>query len=200
METPLVNHNNSCKIIFIGDSNVGKTNIISRFRYNMFEESYLTTIGLDFHVKSLNIRGENVKLNIWDTAGHAKFRDVLHPYYKTADVICFCYDITNTVSIEQINTWIYEARKYTPEDVIVYAIGNKIDLHYNRTVDNVQMKHYCKDDNIINIEVSARDSTNINNLFYDIAFKYLQKIKPVNLEMEHTKIYEKSCLDCCKIC
>ena len=192
MNKPLVKRSKSCKIVFIGDSNVGKTNIITRFRYNTFEESYLTTIGLDFHIKKLNIRGENVQLNIWDTAGHSKFRDVLPPYYKTADIICFCYDITNKESILNIDEWLKNIKQYTSNEVIIYAIGNKSDQLYYRNVDKEYIEYYCKENNIINMEVSAKESTNINNLFYDIAFKYLQRIKPVNFETEYgPPIYKK---------
>ena len=201
MKKPLVKKNlTTCKVIFIGESAVGKTNIISKFRYNTYEESYLTTIGLDFHVKTLNIRGKQIKLNIWDTAGHAKFRQILDQYYKIANVICFCYDITNKNSISNIETWINSAREYVNNDVIFYAVGNKTDQTYYREIDTDEIKQYCDENNIIHIEVSALESTNISNLFYDIAFRYSQLLPTI--EMEYDTPFHKTrekCLECCTI-
>ena len=203
MKKPLVKKNlTTCKVIFIGESAVGKTNIISKFRYNTYEESYLTTIGLDFHIKTLNIRGKHIKLQIWDTAGHSKFRQILDQYYKVADVICFCYDITNKDSISNIEEWLTTVKEsVNNNNVLFYAIGNKSDKSYYREIDKEEFKKYCDTNNITNIEVSALESTNISNLFYDIAFKYSQQIPEVQLEIDST--FDKTrykCRDCCTIC
>jgi len=202
MKKPLVKNNvNTCKVVFIGESAVGKTNIISKFRYNTYEESYLTTIGLDFHIKTLNIRGKHIKLQIWDTAGHPKFREILDQYYKIANVICFCYDITNKDSISNMERWLSAAKELANENVLYYAIGNKSDKGYYREIDKAEFKNYCDMNNIINIEVSALESTNISNLFYDIAFKYSQQIPPIQMEIDST--FDKArykCIDCCTIC
>ena len=201
MKRPLVKRNmNTCKVVFIGESGVGKTNIISRFRYNTFEHSYLTTIGLDFSVKTLNIRGKHIKLNIWDTAGHPKFREILEQYYKIADVICFCYDITNEDSITNMNTWLSKSKNNIDSKVIYYVIGNKLDCENYRKIDKNHISNYCKENNINHIEVSALDSTNIENLFYDIAFKYSLQLHEI--EMESELPFNKTCQnfkDCCTI-
>ena len=202
MKKPLVKKNlTTCKVVFIGESAVGKTNIISKFRYNTYEESYLTTIGLDFHMKTLNIRGKQIKLNIWDTAGHTKFRQILDQYYKIANVICFCYDITNKDSISNMERWLSTAKESANENVLFYAIGNKSDKTYYREIDKEDFKNYCDENNIINIEVSALESTNISNLFYDIAFRFSQQLP--NIEIEYESTFNKTrlkCIDCCTIC
>ena len=107
-----INNNNrfqTCRIIFIGESGVGKSNIISRFRYNTFEDSFLTTIGIDFHIKMIKIRGREIKLNIWDTAGQKKYKGAIKSYYKNIDVICICYDITNIKSYNLLPELLNEA-------------------------------------------------------------------------------------------
>lgn len=199
-----INNNNrfqTCRIIFIGESGVGKSNIISRFRYNTFEDSFLTTIGIDFHIKMIKIRGREIKLNIWDTAGHPKFREILVPYYKNVNVVCFCYDITNDNSIKNIDRWINEVRESINKNIILYAVGNKTDQNYYRSVNREHMVEYCNKNNINHIEVSAYDSTNINNLFYDIAFKYIDNMKPLQMNIETDNTYKKNtkCGDYCII-
>jgi Ras-related protein Rab-1A len=195
MEIPLVSHNNRCKIIFIGESGVGKTSIISQFRHNTIDNSYRATIGVDFHIKSINICGKNVKLQIWDTSGHSTFRAILGSYYKTADVVCFCYDITNSDSINDAKTWINSIKQHAPDNIIIYAVGNKLDQQYRRSVNNIEFIKYCDINNIINIEVSAQDTTTINNLFYDIVFTYLQHVTSIETYDEHKNNY----CDCCNI-
>jgi small GTP-binding protein len=193
----ILNYDKLCRVVFVGESGVGKTNIITKFRHNAFEYSYLTTIGIDFMTKTLNIRGTKIKLNIWDTAGQEKYRTITTSYYKTAHVVCICYDITNSRSLNNIEGWIDDIKDSNP-NATIYLVGNKIDLNSERKITKHEINEYCKKNNFEHIEVSALDGTNIPNLFYDIAFKLTKQC-----EVELPRIVKinnnKNWFECCKI-
>ena len=117
------------KLVIIGNSSVGKSSVLLRFSDDQFSESYLTTIGVDFRFKTLNIDGRRVKLQIWDTAGQERFRTITNAYYKGADGIVLVYDITNLPSFEDIERfWLNEVESYAEKDVELLLLGNKSDL------------------------------------------------------------------------
>lgn len=117
------------KLVIIGNSSVGKSSVLLRFSDDQFSESYLTTIGVDFRFKTLNIDGRKVKLQIWDTAGQERFRTITNAYYKGADGIVLVYDITNSASFEDIERfWLNEVESYAEKDVELLLLGNKSDL------------------------------------------------------------------------
>ena len=186
-------NNKTCRVLFIGDSAVGKTNIITRFKYNTFEYSYLATIGLDFVIKNLKIRDKNIKFNIWDTAGQKKYKSAIESYYKNIDVICICYDITNIKSYNLLPELLNEAIRNS-NDAIIYIIGNKIDFDYNRCIPKRNVIAMCNENKIHYFEVSAEKNINIIDLFYNIGDKFLKKN-----EIEHPRIIKvnnKLC-NCC---
>ena len=127
---------NNYKIVVIGDSNVGKTSILSRFRYGSFEQNYMPTLGIDFFTKNLFYEDKTTRLILWDTAGQERFLSLIPSYLKKADCIIIVYDITNKISFNSLNHWLNSARENTVEGTIFIVCGNKIDLKEKITIPN----------------------------------------------------------------
>lgn len=116
------------KIVLIGNSSVGKSSLLLRFADDIFEDTYISTIGVDFKIRSLELDGKTIKLQIWDTAGQERFRSISHTYYRGAHGIIIIYDITDKKSFDDVVTWLSEIESYGNENVRKLIIGNKIDL------------------------------------------------------------------------
>ncbi|XP_035807741.2 ras-related protein Rab-26-like isoform X1 [Amphiprion ocellaris] len=114
------------KVMLVGDSGVGKTCLLVRFKDGAFlAGSFISTVGIDFRNKVLNIDGVNVKLQIWDTAGQERFRSVTHAYYRDAHALLLLYDVTNRTSFDNIKAWLTEIHGYAQQDVVLMLLGNK---------------------------------------------------------------------------
>ena len=122
------------KIIVIGDSGVGKTNLITRFCENHFKDTYCATIGVDFKIKSLTVGEKKFKMQIWDTAGQEKFKNITQTYYKGAAGIILSYSITDSNSFTNIERWITQIDSNAPENVSKILVGTKTDLEGERSV------------------------------------------------------------------
>ena len=121
------------KVIIIGDSGVGKTNLITRFSQSNFKESYVATIGVDFKVKTIVVGNRRYKLQIWDTAGQERFKNITQTYYKGAAGIILTYSIDRG-SFENIERWIHQIENHAPSDVNKILVATKCDLNYERQV------------------------------------------------------------------
>jgi Ras-related protein Rab-8A len=122
------------KVIIIGDSGVGKTNVLTRYCEGIFKDSYVATIGVDFKIKVLNIDGTKVKLQIWDTAGQERFRNITTTYFKGAAGIILVYSIDNYDSFRNIHNWMKQIESNSNEDSTRILIGTKADLAADRQV------------------------------------------------------------------
>jgi len=153
------------KLIMIGDENVGKTSIISRFKSDKYSGKYEPTLGLDFQSKSIIIDNKNVKLLLYDTAGQEKFRALVPLYTKEAKIIFFVYDITNYDSFLNIEKWFNSLSNINKDEIIFFIIGNKIDLINERKVPTEEAKMYAESHNYFFAEVSALTGEGIDDLF-----------------------------------
>ena len=153
------------KIVIIGDSGVGKSCMLLRFADGTFTDSFISTIGVDFKIKTLNIDNKKIKLQIWDTAGQDRFKSITSSYYRGAHGIILVYDITDNDSFRNIEKWLGDIERYGLKDVNKLLIGNKCDLTEKRVVEYEKGKQLADNLNIIFIETSAKDSTNINDAF-----------------------------------
>jgi Ras-related protein Rab-6A len=160
---------NNYKIVVIGDINVGKTSILSRFRYGSFEQSYMPTLGIDFFTKNLFYEDKTIRLILWDTAGQERFRSLIPSYLKNADCIIIVYDITNKDSFNSLAHWLDDAKNNTVEGTIFVICGNKIDLKEKRVVTNEEIDEYIKKENLLYVECSAQNGEGIKELFNLIA-------------------------------
>ena len=153
------------KIIFIGDAGVGKTTIISRIMDNPFIEEYEPSIGVDFMSKTLKYNGQNVKLQIWDTAGQEKYKGLIPSYVRNSSIVFVVYDISGKTSFDNIPKWINFIKSI--ENTTIVLCGNKIDLE-NREVKKEEGEELAKKEGISFFEVSAKTNDNIKNMFYNV--------------------------------
>jgi Ras-related protein Rab-1A len=122
------------KILLIGNSAVGKSSLLLRFADEVFHESFLPTIGVDFKIRTIEQAGSVVKLQMWDTAGQEKFKTVTHSYYKGAQGIILVFDLCDQKSFGDIRSWVSEAERHTNRDSVKVLVGNKCDLDESRQV------------------------------------------------------------------
>eukprot|EP01127_Copromyxa_protea_P008000 TRINITY_DN1819_c0_g1_i4.p2 TRINITY_DN1819_c0_g1~~TRINITY_DN1819_c0_g1_i4.p2 ORF type:complete len:220 (-),score=33.86 TRINITY_DN1819_c0_g1_i4:2165-2824(-) len=157
------------KLVFLGEQSVGKTSIITRFMYDTFDSSYQPTIGIDFLSYPMFLQDKTVRLQVWDTAGQERFRSLAPSYIRDSSVAIICYDICNRESFENTIKWIEDVRNERGKDVIMALVGNKVDLDDLRVVAYSEGQARAKDHNIMFTECSAKEGTNIKELFKDIA-------------------------------
>nr|pir hypothetical protein T23H2.6 - Caenorhabditis elegans [Caenorhabditis elegans] len=122
------------KLLLIGDSGVGKTCILYRFSDDAFNTTFISTIGIDFKIKTIELKGKKIKLQIWDTAGQERFHTITTSYYRGAMGIMLVYDITNAKSFDNIAKWLRNIDEHASEDVVKMILGNKCDMSDRRVV------------------------------------------------------------------
>ncbi|XP_055980061.1 ras-related protein Rab-19 [Sorex fumeus] len=154
------------KVILIGDSNVGKTCVVQHFTSGVYSEAQQNTIGVDFTVRSLEIDGKKVKMQVWDTAGQERFRTITQSYYRSAHAAIIAYDLTRRSTFESVPHWIHEVEKYGAANLVIMLMGTKSDLWEKR---NVLFEEACtlaeKHGLLAALETSAKESRNINEVF-----------------------------------
>jgi small GTP-binding protein len=152
------------KLLFIGDAGVGKTSLFLRFADGTFTANHLTTIGLDFKIKKMNIEGKLIKLQIWDTAGQERFRTITKTYYKGAHGIILTYDVTDQNSFKNIRNWIKQIEANAQTTVKKVLVGNKCDKP-DRVVTEEEGKKLADDYSMSFFETSAKTNQNVNEVF-----------------------------------
>jgi len=157
------------KLLLIGDSGVGKSCLLLRFADDTYTESYISTIGVDFKIRTIELNGKTIKLQIWDTAGQERFRTITSSYYRGAHGIIVVYDITDQVSFNNVKQWLQEIDRYACENVNKLLVGNKSDLINKRVVDLDTAKEFASGLGIPFLETSAKNSTNVEQAFLTMA-------------------------------
>lgn len=165
------------KLVLVGDSGVGKSCILHQFIYNRFRKNTTQTIGVDFSAKNVHIDNQEIKLQIWDTAGQEKFRSVARSYYRGAIGIIIVYDITKVESFQHIATWLADARNAARSECSVCVVGNKGDLEDQRVVRTEDGKLFCTENNLLFFECSALTGDNIDEIFNEISRHIFNKIE-----------------------
>ena len=157
------------KVIIVGDSGVGKTNLLTYFCEGVFKENYVATIGVDFKIKMLNVDDKRVKMQIWDTAGQERFRNITQTYYKGAAGIILAYSIADTRSYNNIANWIKQIENNSSEDVCKILLGTKSDLADERQVTYEEGNVLAKKHNMAFFEVSSKAGSNVHESFTQLA-------------------------------
>ena len=174
------------KIVIIGDSGVGKSCMLTRFVEDEFFESYISTIGVDFKIKSFNVEDHNIKLQIWDTAGQDRFRTITSSFYRGANGIIIVYDVTDLDSFNNVQKWLEEITKYASDDVIKMIVGNKSDLT-TRVITFEEGQNMANKFNIPFIETSAKDRVNIEKAFMSMSIRIKKQIGIESLNNSKSK-------------
>jgi len=157
------------KLLLIGDSGVGKSCLLLRFCEDSFTPSFITTIGIDFKIRTVEIDGKKIKLQIWDTAGQERFRTITTAYYRGAMGILLVYDVTEEKSFMSIRNWIANVEQFAQDSVNRILIGNKCDMTTKKVVDYAQGKALADEYGIRFLETSAKNSTNVDEAFISLA-------------------------------
>ncbi|MCD9558354.1 Ras- protein ypt3 [Datura stramonium] len=156
------------KLVLIGDSGVGKSNLLSRFTKNEFNLESKSTIGVEFATKSLNIDGKVIKAQIWDTAGQERYRAITSAYYRGAVGALLVYDVTRHVTFENVTRWLKELRDHTDPNIVVMCLGNKSDLRHLVAVSTDEAKSLAEREALYFMETSALEATNVENAFTEV--------------------------------
>ena len=158
------------KLLLIGDSGVGKSSLLLRFVDGSFQEEHLSTLGVDFKIRTVELDGKTIKLQIWDTAGQERFRAIQSAYYRGSHGIMLVYDTTAESSFTNVQTWLSEIGKHAPEGVGRILVGNKADLTEQRAVPYEDAKAVAKELGIGQfLETSAKDASNVEDAFLTLA-------------------------------
>jgi len=153
----------------VGDSGVGKSSLLKRFSSREFTGDYISTIGVDFEIKTLEIDGKTCKLQIWDTAGQERFQNITTSYYRGAHCIILVYDITQEETFQHISKWMKQIRDFANQNARILLVGNKCDLAEKRAVTFEDATEFSKHLGVQVFETSAKDATNVDQSFYHIA-------------------------------
>jgi len=157
------------KLLLIGDSGVGKSCLLLRFADDTYTESYISTIGVDFKIRTIELEGKTVKLQIWDTAGQERFRTITSSYYRGAHGIIVVYDVTDNDTFTNVKQWLQEIDRYASEGVNKLLVGNKSDLTGKKVVEYSVAKEFADQLTIPFLETSAKNATNVEQAFLTMA-------------------------------
>ncbi|CAO2830603.1 unnamed protein product [Amaranthus hypochondriacus] len=156
------------KVVLIGDSAVGKSQILARFARDEFSLDSKATIGVEFQTRTLVIQHKSVKAQIWDTAGQERYRAVTSAYYRGAVGALLVYDITKRQTFEHIPRWLDELRGHADKNIVIMLVGNKSDLEDQRAVATEDAKEFAEKEGLFFLETSALEATNVETAFITV--------------------------------
>lgn len=163
------------KILLVGDSGVGKSCLLVRFVEDKFSPSFITTIGIDFKIKTVDINGKKIKLQLWDTAGQERFRTITTAYYRGAMGIILVYDVTDERTFSNIKQWLSTVNQHANDEAQLLLVGNKSDMD-TRAVTYEQGEALSKELGLPFVEASAKNDDNVNEIFFTLAKLIQEKI------------------------
>ncbi|CAO3686361.1 unnamed protein product [Rhizopus stolonifer] len=175
------------KVVLIGNSGVGKTNllVISRNEFNLESKS---TIGVEFATRSIQVDSKVIKAQIWDTAGQERYRAITSAYYRGAVGALLCYDISKQTTFESVSRWLKELRDHADSNIVIMLVGNKSDLKHLRAVPTDEAKNFASENGLSFIETSALDATNVELSFQRILTEIYRIVSNKALETSNNAI------------
>ncbi|KAG2261222.1 hypothetical protein Bca4012_014029 [Brassica carinata] len=169
------------KVVLIGDSAVGKSQLLARFSRNEFSIESKATIGVEFQTRTLTIDNKTVKAQIWDTAGQERYRAVTSAYYRGAVGAMLVYDITKRQSFDHVARWLEELRGHADKNIVIMLVGNKTDLGTLRAVPTEDAKEFAQRESLFFMETSALDSINVEPSFLTVLTEIYRIVSKKNL-------------------
>lgn len=180
------------KIIIVGEAGVGKSCLLRRFVDQNFTDNYVNTIGVDFKVRTIELMGKTVKLNIWDSAGQERFRTIVNTYYRGAHGICLVYDITDNDSFLKLGSWLKDATDQAEDNAKKIIIGTKSDLESHRQVNHRTVEAFAEKLDLTAIETSSKNGSNVESLFLALTKMLLEDVCDGDLEMNNEQTIQLS--------
>ena len=165
------------KYIIIGDSAVGKSNMLLRYIHDRFNEDFHSTIGVEFGAKNIQIDGKVFRIQIWDTAGQETFRSITRAYYKNSVCAFVVYDISNRATFDNIKSWVEDCKRLSPKTVLMVLVGNKIDLEERREVSYNEGSIFAQKNGMLFFECSAKTGNNVEQIFMESTREIDKRIK-----------------------
>ncbi|WOL11006.1 hypothetical protein Cni_G19767 [Canna indica] len=162
------------KVVLIGDSGVGKSNLLSRFTRNEFSLESKSTIGVEFATRSISVEDKVIKAQIWDTAGQERYRAITSAYYRGAVGALLVYDVTRHMTFENMERWLKELRDHTDSSIVIMLVGNKADLRHLRGVTTEEATAFAERENAFFMETSALESLNVDTAFTEVLSQIYQ--------------------------
>jgi len=173
------------KLLLIGDSGVGKSCLLLRFSDDSFTPSFITTIGIDFKIRTIELDGKRIKLQIWDTAGQERFRTITTAYYRGAMGILLVYDVTDERSFNNIRNWFSNIEQHASEGVNKILIGNKCDWVEKKAITKEQGQELADEFGIKFLETSAKANINVEEAFFTLARDIKKRLIDTHAQQEH---------------
>ena len=186
------------KLLMIGDSAVGKTSLLLRYANDTFSSTFITTIGIDFKIKTVDLDGRRVKLQIWDTAGQEQFRTITRSYFRGAQGIVLVYDITDRRTFNSVRSWMAQITDHADQQVNKVFVGNKSDNQSARQVSTQEGQALAAEYDVRFIEASAKADVNVTEAFQAIAQQVIDRIprgasRPASRQLSSKKSSKKGC-------
>jgi Ras-related protein Rab-2A len=175
------------KFIIVGNSAVGKSCLLLRFDEDRFQPIHDVTVGVTFSIKMVQIEGQDVKVQIWDTAGQEIFRSITRSYYRDSACAIIVYDITDKNSFDKVKDWIHDVRNLAPPDCLLVLFGNKIDLEAQRAICTEQGQDLADQHGVLFFETSAASGQNVAQAFNECVTAVYTKAKSAGIQMGEKK-------------
>lgn len=172
------------KIVLVGDSGVGKTNLLLRWAHGSFNKESIPTIGVEFATKTIEIDGKLAKVQIWDTAGQERYRAITSAYYRGAVGALLVYDVASISTFNNVTRWLEEIRENSEEDMVCILIGNKSDLEEQRTVPTEEGISFSKKEKIMFMETSAKHDIHIDEAFETLVKEIVSNISKTSIKSQ----------------
>ena len=188
----LISSSNSLiyKVVFIGDSGVGKTSIVQRIKTSKFDGNFDSTIGASAVTKEVQTSQGIITLNIWDTAGQERYRSLIQTYARNANCAVLCFDLTSLHSFQSLNSWIADIRNICDVSCRIIIVGNKVDLE--QIISDSLISEWCEDSNFRYIVTSAKSGVGIDQLLNLMAEEVLLSQQENNKKLDNNLIQNEN--------
>ncbi|KAH3745289.1 rab2 protein [Pelomyxa schiedti] len=172
------------KYIIVGDTAVGKSCLLLQWTDKRFQAVHDLTLGVEFGSRSVAVRDNQVKLQIWDTAGQEKFRSIIRSYYRGAAGALLVYDITRRDTFEHLSLWLEDCRRFSTQNIVIMLIGNKCDLESSRVIPREEGERFAKENGLFFLETSAKTAHNVEEAFLQTATRIYEDVETGRITLD----------------